>query len=106
MSETQLDGEIGSLPQSAEKVHNDFLSLVFQLVDGRLDSSSYEDLCRSLLGMFLDISEMKSAAPLVKGFEVLSCPKYSLYLSLSLHRQEDLFLSFSTLADLLECLLC
>ena len=35
----------------AKRIHGQFMQMALQLVDGRLDSSQYEDSCRQLLGM-------------------------------------------------------
>ena len=35
----------------AQRIHGEFMQMALQLVDGRLDSSQYEDSCRQLLGM-------------------------------------------------------
>ena len=34
----------------AKKLHQEFMQMVLKLIDGRLDSSQYEDSCRALLG--------------------------------------------------------
>lgn len=38
---------------AAKRIHGEFMQMALQLVDGRLDSSQYEDSCRQLLGMLL-----------------------------------------------------
>lgn len=40
---------------AAKRIHGEFMQMALQLVDGRLDSSQYEDSCRQLLGMLLSI---------------------------------------------------
>ncbi len=37
--------------EAAKQIHSQFMQMALQLVDGRLDSSQYEDSCRQLLGM-------------------------------------------------------
>jgi len=37
--------------EAAKHIHSQFIQMALQLVDGRLDSSQYEDSCRQLLGM-------------------------------------------------------
>lgn len=36
---------------AAKRIHGEFMQMALQLVDGRLDSSQYEDSCRQLLGI-------------------------------------------------------
>ena len=37
--------------EAAKQIHSQFMQMALQLVDGRLDSSQYEDSCRQLLGV-------------------------------------------------------
>jgi len=37
--------------EAAKQIHSQFMQMALQLVDGRLDSSQYEDSCRQLLGI-------------------------------------------------------
>ena len=38
--------------EAAKQIHAQFTQMALQLVDGRLDSSQYEDSCRQLLGIY------------------------------------------------------
>ena len=41
--------------EAAKQIHSQFMQMALQLVDGRLDSSQYEDSCRQLLGVYLPL---------------------------------------------------
>ena len=49
-SEQEQDEAISHLDEQAAEAHGKFMQLVFDLIDGTHDSSTYEDACRSLLG--------------------------------------------------------
>ena len=36
--------------EAAQRIHAQFMQMAMQLIDGRMDSSQYEDSCRQLLG--------------------------------------------------------
>lgn len=36
--------------EAAKRIHGQFMQMAMQLIDGRMDSSQYEDSCRQLLG--------------------------------------------------------
>ena len=44
--------------EAAKRIHGQFMQMAMQLIDGRMDSSQYEDSCRQLLG--IDSSSCKS----------------------------------------------
>ena len=50
-SEQEQDEAISHLDEQAAEAHGKFMQLVFDLIDGTHDSSTYEDACRSLLGV-------------------------------------------------------
>lgn len=37
--------------EAAKRIHGQFMQMAMQLIDGRMDSSQYEDSCRQLLGI-------------------------------------------------------
>lgn len=49
-SEQEQEDAISNMDEHAVQVHNKFMTLVSDLIDGTQDSSVYEDACRHLLG--------------------------------------------------------
>ena len=49
-SEREQEDAISHMDEHAIQVHNKFMTLVSDLIDGTQDSSVYEDACRHLLG--------------------------------------------------------
>ena len=48
--EQEQEEAISHMDEQAVQVHNQFMTLVSDLIDGTQDSSVYEDACRHLLG--------------------------------------------------------
>ena len=48
--EQEQEDAISHMDEQAVQVHNQFMTLVSDLIDGTQDSSVYEDACRHLLG--------------------------------------------------------
>ena len=59
--------------EAAKQIHSQFMQMALQLVDGRLDSSQYEDSCRQLLGMHHSLLCMPHDAAVRSLHTCLSC---------------------------------
>ncbi len=55
-SEAEQEAAVSNMAEPAVEVHNRFMTLASDLIDGAHDSSTYEDACRLLLGMLLPIA--------------------------------------------------
>lgn len=49
-SEVEQEDAVSNMDEAAVEVHNKFMTLASDLIDGAHDSSTYEDACRLLLG--------------------------------------------------------
>ena len=49
-SEAEQEEAVSHMDEPAVEVHNRFMTLASDLIDGAHDSSTYEDACRLLLG--------------------------------------------------------
>jgi hypothetical protein len=49
-SEAEQEEAVSHMDEAAIEVHNKFMTLASDLIDGAHDSSTYEDACRLLLG--------------------------------------------------------
>lgn len=71
---------------AAKRIHGEFMQMALQLVDGRLDSSQYEDSCRQLLGTnsYVLFTLDKLIAKVMKAFQglmqdPLACKLFDMY---------------------------
>ena len=62
--------------EAAKQIHSQFMQMALQLVDGRLDSSQYEDSCRQLLGMHHSLHCMPHDAAVRSLHTCLSCKSF------------------------------
>ncbi|DBA68064.1 TPA: hypothetical protein ACH3X2_014084 [Trebouxia sp. C0005] len=72
--------------EAAKQIHSQFMQMALQLVDGRLDSSQYEDSCRQLLGTnsYVLFTLDKLIAKVMKAFQglmqdPLACKLFDMY---------------------------
>ena len=73
-TEQEQDEAISHLDEQAAEAHGKFMQLVFDLIDGTHDSSTYEDACRSLLGEpYPDAPSLQSAAVSISAVLMLRC---------------------------------
>lgn len=62
--------------EAAKQIHSQFMQMALQLVDGRLDSSQYEDSCRQLLGMHSSLLCLPHHAAITSLHTCLSCKSF------------------------------